>query len=83
MTTTLASIDNKTTKVFRLKVDRFYVSFCFSFVLVLFCSGSFFYTLDKLKKFFISKNLVIIFKLNTIKSLYYTKRDFTTILVGL
>ncbi len=85
MSTTPTSIDNKTTKVKRLREDRFCIfSFCFSFILVLFCGGSFFYTLSSnLESFFISKNLVIIFKLNTIKNFYYIQKDFATILVFL
>jgi len=85
-TTTPTSIDNKTTKVKRLREDRFCVFFfffCFSFVWVLFCGGSFFYTFVKLRKFYFSKNLIIIFKLSIIESFYYTKRNFTTILVFL
>jgi hypothetical protein len=80
MATTLTSIHNKTTKVKRLKENRFSV-----FLLSRFCFvvGLFFYAFDKLRKFFISKNLFIIFKLNIIKSFYYIKRDFTTILVAL
>jgi len=37
----------------------------------------------KLRIFFISKNLIIIFKLSTIESFYYRKKDFATILVFL
>jgi len=46
-----ATIDNKTTKVKKLREDRFGVFYCFSFVWVLFCGGSFlilFYTFIKL-----------------------------------
>ncbi len=65
MTATPTSIDNKTTKVKRVREDRF----CVFFVLVLFCGGSFFLILlSSLKISFISKNLVIIFKLSTIES---------------
>jgi hypothetical protein len=77
MTTTPASTNNKTTKVKRLKEDMFCV------FLVFFCDGSFFYAFIKLFFFFITKNLIIIFKLSTIESLYYIKKYFTTILVFL
>jgi len=64
MIITLASINNKTTKVKRLRVDRFCVFFfCLGFVL---WRVLFFHTYVKLRKFSISKNLVIIFKLSTI-----------------
>jgi hypothetical protein len=75
MTTTPTSIDNKTTKVKRLREDKFCVLFGFLLWWVLF------YTLVKRRKFFISKNLVIIFKLSIIESFYYTQKDFATILV--
>jgi hypothetical protein len=39
--------------------------------------------LSSLKSFFITKNLVIIYKLNTIQSLYYKEKDFVTIFVFL
>jgi hypothetical protein len=76
----LASIHNKTTKVKRLRENRFSI-----FLLSRFCFvvSLFFYTFDKLRNFFISKNLFIIFKLSITKSFYYIKRDFTTILVTL
>jgi len=45
--------------------------------------GPFLYTFVKLRKFYISKNLAIIFKLNTIESFFYIDKDFTTILVFL
>jgi hypothetical protein len=73
MIVTPTSIDNKTTKVKRLKEDRFCVLF-----LLLFCLGFvlwrvlFLYTFVKHRNFFISKILVIIFKLNIIESFYYT-----------
>jgi hypothetical protein len=62
-TTTLASIDNKRTKVERLREDKFCVFFCLGFALwwVLFLI-----LLSSLKSLFISKNLVIIFKLSSI-----------------
>jgi hypothetical protein len=47
-----------------------------------FVVGFFLILLSSLKKF-ISKNLVIIFKLNTIESFYYKERDFAIILVFL
>ncbi len=66
---TLASIDNKTTKVKSLREDRFGVFFslswfCFVGVLFLFKIFS-----SSLENFLISKNLVIIFKLSTIKKI--------------
>jgi hypothetical protein len=81
-TITLTSIDNNTTKVKRLKEYGFCV-FCFSFVWVLFCGVSFFFfnVFIKLRNFFITKNLVIIYKLNIIESFYYKERNFITILV--
>jgi hypothetical protein len=80
MTATPTSTKNKTTKVKRPRENRFYV------FLLFFCSGFvlwsfFFYALVKLRKFFITKNLVLIFRLSTIESFYYTNRDFTIILV--
>ncbi len=72
ITTTPASINNKTTKVKKIKEDRFYVFFAFLLFGFCFMVGPFFYTFIKPRKFFISKNLVIIFKLSTIESLYYT-----------
>jgi hypothetical protein len=45
--------------------------------------GPFFYACVKLKKFFITKNLVFIFKLSTIDIFYYKEKDFATILVFL
>jgi len=45
--------------------------------------GLFFYAFVKIKFFFITKNLILIFKLNTIESFYYIKKDFATILVFL
>jgi hypothetical protein len=43
----------------------------------------FFNTFIELIKFYICKNLVIIFKLSTIEIFYYKERDFATILVFL
>jgi hypothetical protein len=83
-TITPTSIDNKKTKVKRLREDRFCV-----FILQFFCQGFvlwwvfFLCTFFKLRKKIISKNLVIIFKLNTIESLYSKEKDFATILVFL
>ncbi len=80
--TTLASINNKTTKVKRLKEARFCIYFLklifFAFLLSRFCFVVFFFfnTFVKPRKFFILKNLVIIFKLNTIEKLYYTERFY-------
>jgi hypothetical protein len=45
-----------------------------------FVVGLFFNAFVKLRKFFITKNLVLIFKLSTIKSFYYRKKDFAAIL---
>ncbi len=49
--TTSTSIDNKTTKVKRLKENEF-CAFCFSFVWVLFCGGSSFLCFLQAYKFF-------------------------------
>ncbi len=79
MIATPASTYNKTTKVKRPREDRF----CFlAFLLSEFCFvvGLFFNAFVKLRKFFITKNLVLIFKLSTIKSFYYRKKDFAAIL---
>ncbi len=65
ITTTPASINNKT-KVKKLREDRFYVFFAFLLFGFCFMVGPFFYTFIKPRKFFISKTLVIIFKLSTI-----------------
>ncbi len=80
MTTTPTSTNNKTTKVKRLREDRFCL---FAFLLFRFCFvvGLFFNVFFKLKKFFITKNLVIIFKIITIKSFYNTYGNFAIILV--
>jgi hypothetical protein len=83
MTTTPTSIDNKTTKVKRLREDKFCVFFAFLLFGFCFMVGPFFYTFVKPRKKFISKNLIIIFKLRTIESFYYTQKDFATILVFL
>jgi len=76
MKTTPTSTNNETTKVKRLREGRFCV-FLFFFFLFGFCFvvGHIYYAFVKLKKFFITKNLVIIFKLNTIKSFYYIERN--------
>ncbi len=60
---TSISIGNKRTKVKRPRKG----GFCF-------VVGSFFYIFVKLIKFFIIKNLVITFKLSTIKSFYHKER---------
>ncbi len=41
----------------------------------------FLYLSIKLKKFFITKNLVITYKLNTTEAFYHKVRDFVTILI--
>jgi hypothetical protein len=66
MTTVPTSTSNKATKVKRLKEGGFCV-FCFSFFWVLFCGGSFFYVFVKPRKFFITKNLIITYKLSTVE----------------
>jgi hypothetical protein len=67
----------------RLKEDGFWL-FGFSFVWVLFCDGSFlFNTFIKFRKFFITTNLIIIYRLSTIKGFYYNEKDFSTILIFL
>jgi hypothetical protein len=43
--------------------------------------GPFFDTFIKLRNFYISKNQVIICKLSTIDSFYYTEKDFASILI--
>jgi hypothetical protein len=60
-----------------------YVLCIYAFLLSEFCFvvGTFFYDLVKLRNFFITKNLVLVFKLSTRESFYYTKRDFTVIFV--
>ncbi len=52
---------------------------------ILFCGGSFFflYISIKPKKFFITKNLVITYKLNTIEGFCHKVRDFIMVLVFL
>jgi hypothetical protein len=71
------SIDNKTTKVKMSREDGFYVFFAF---LLLGCYGGSFFinAFIKFIKFFIIKNLIIIYKLCTIQSFYYKERDFVT-----
>ncbi len=77
---TPTSTCNKTRKVKRIKEDGFCV-FCFSFVWVLFCGESFFFTFSSSLIFFlITKILVITYKLNTIESFYYKEIDFATFL---
>jgi hypothetical protein len=41
------------------------------------------YAFIKPRNFFITKNLIITYKLSTIQSFYFKKRDFVTILVFL
>jgi hypothetical protein len=58
--------------------------FCFSFCLGFVLWWVFFlYAFFELIKVFITNNLIIIYKLSTIESLYYKERVFTTILVFL
>jgi hypothetical protein len=45
--------------------------------------GPFFNDFVKMRIFFITKNLILIFKLSIRESFYHTKRDFTVILVFL
>ncbi len=58
----------------------FCVFFLFGFCFVV---GPFFNAFVKPRKFFITKNLVITYKLSTMESFYYKERNFTTILVFL
>jgi len=51
---------NKTTKVKRLREDEFCV-FCFSFVWVLFCGGSFFFTFLSSLEIFLSPRILSLF----------------------
>jgi len=55
----------------------------FYFLLFGFCFvvGLFFNIFIKLIIFFIAKNLIITYKLNTIESFYYKEKDYATILV--
>jgi len=55
----------------------------FDFLLFGFCFvvDLFFYIFVKLIIFFITKNLVITYKLNTIESFYYKEKDYAIILV--
>jgi len=71
MTTTPTSTNNKTTKVKRLREDRFCL---FAFLLSRFCFvvGFFFNAFVQLRKFFITKNIIILFKLNTIPGTHGT-----------
>jgi hypothetical protein len=56
-----------------------------NFFLFGFCDGSFFSLCISLKpkKFFITKNLIIIYKLNTINGFYHKVNDFAMVLVFL
>jgi hypothetical protein len=78
MTTTPTSKCNKTMKVKRPREG----GFC---VIKLFCGGSFFFPLHfyQAPKIFITKNLVITYKLSIIKGFCHKLRDFVTILVFL
>jgi len=61
-----------------------FMFFCFSFVLsFVLWWVLYFYAFIKLRNFFISKNLIIIFKLSTIENFYYIEKDFDIILVFL
>ncbi len=74
MTIVPASTSNKTTKVKRLKEGGFCVV-CFSIFWVLFCDGSFFFNVFvKPRKFFITKNLIITYKLNIVEVLPQRKK---------
>ncbi len=70
---TPTSTYNKTTKVKRPREDRFCL---FAILLFEFCFvvGRFLHAFVKLRKFFITKNLVLIFKSNIIESFYYRER---------
>jgi hypothetical protein len=83
MIATPTSTDNKITKVKRLREYEFCVFFTFLLFGFCFIAGLFFYASIKLKIIFITKNLVIIYKLNIIEKFYYKERDFATILVFL
>ncbi len=74
--TTIAptSTDNQTMKVKKLKEGGFCIFVFLGFVL---------WWVFFLKSFFITKKLVITYKLNTIKGFYYKSRNFATILIFL
>ncbi len=77
------SIDNKATKVKRLK-EYGYCVFCFSFVWVfVLMVGPYLSVFFKPRKFFITKNLINIYKLCIIISFYYKEKFFAIILVFL
>jgi hypothetical protein len=77
MTTTPTSTINKTTKVKRSREGGFCVIF-FGFCFVV---GFFFlYVSVKPKKFFITKNLVITYKLSTINGFCHKVKDFSMVL---
>jgi hypothetical protein len=80
MTATPTSIDNKTTKVKRPREEWFCIFLLFFFLGFVLWWVLFFYVFVKLKLFFITKNLLLILKLNTIESFYYIEKDFVTIL---
>jgi hypothetical protein len=80
MTTTPTSTSNKTTKVKRPREGGFCVIFL---GFVLWWVFLFFYVYVKPKKFFITKNLVITYKLSTIDDFYHKVKDFAMVLVFL
>ncbi len=83
MTTTLTATCNQTTKVKRPREGGLCVTFSFW---VLFCGRCFFtfYVFIKpVKFFFITKKLVITYKLNTIKGFYHKVTNFAMVLVFL
>jgi len=71
---------NQTRKVKTPREGAFCVTFFFGFCFV---AGHFFpfYVYVKPIKFFVTKNLVIIYKLSTIEGFYHKVNDFSTILV--
>jgi hypothetical protein len=73
MTATLTSTNNNTIKVKRPREDRFCIFLLFFLSKFCFVVGCFFYALIKFRIFFITNNVVLIFKLSTIESFYYTK----------
>ncbi len=80
MTTTQASTSYQIMKVKRPREGGFCVTFSFW---VLFCDGSFFplCLCEPRKFFFLTKNLVIIYKLSTIKGFYHKVTNFSMVLV--
>jgi len=57
-----------------------FVFFAFLLFGFYFVVGPFFYIFIKFLKFFITKIIVVIYKLNTLESSYYKEKDFATIL---